>query len=283
MITYVTPEEMQTAANRLRTDGRRIAVVPTMGALHAGHLALIHEARNQGDVVITTIFVNRAQFGPTEDFDRYPRNLQSDSRLAQEAGTDILFAPDADAMYPPKYQTYVTVRDVSFRLEGAVRPDHFRGVVTVVAKLLNITKPHAAVFGQKDAQQVAVVRRLLKDLNYDLRLVVVPTVREADGLALSSRNVYLSNSQRKEASVLFASLQRADSMIRSGVRSRQVIHDAVQEAITGGSSAVIDYVSVADAETFEELEELRSGTSVVVSLAARFGSTRLIDNICITV
>jgi pantoate--beta-alanine ligase len=283
MITYVSPDDMQAAANRARSEGRRIAVVPTMGALHRGHLALVREARSQGDVVITTIFVNPTQFGPAEDFDRYPRSLQHDSKLAEEAGTDILFAPAAEAIYPPQYQTYVTVRDVSARLEGALRPDHFRGVVTVVAKLVNLTKPHAAVFGQKDVQQVAVIRRMLRDLNFDIRLIVVPTVREPDGLALSSRNVYLSSSQRKEAPVLFASLRRAESMIRSGVRSRQAIHDAVQETIAGGSSAVIDYVSIADAETFDELEEFRSGASVVVSLAARFGSTRLIDNICITV
>ena len=283
MITYVSPDDMQAAANRARSEGRRIAVVPTMGALHRGHLALVREARSQGDVVITTIFVNPTQFGPAEDFDRYPRSLQHDSKLAEEAGTDILFAPAAEAIYPPQYQTYVTVRDVSARLEGALRPDHFRGVVTVVAKLVNLTKPHAAVFGQKDVQQVAVIRRMLRDLNFDIRLIVVPTVREPDGLALSSRNVYLSSSQRKEAPVLFASLRRAESMIRSGVRSRQAIHDAVQETIAGGSSAVIDYVSIANAETFDELEEFRSGASVVVSLAARFGSTRLIDNICITV
>ena len=283
MITYVSPDDMQAAANRARSEGRRIAVVPTMGALHRGHLALVREARSQGDVVITTIFVNPTQFGPAEDFDRYPRSLQHDSKLAEEAGTDILFAPAAEAIYPPQYQTYVTVRDVSARLEGALRPDHFRGVVTVVAKLVNLTKPHAAVFGQKDVQQVAVIRRMLRDLNFDIRLIVVPTVREPDGLALSSRNVYLSSSQRKEAPVLFASLRRAESMIRSGVRSRQAIHDAVQETIAGGSSAVIDYVSIADAETFDELEELHSGASVIVSLAARFGSTRLIDNICITV
>jgi pantoate--beta-alanine ligase len=250
-----------------------------MGALHGGHAALIREARTRGDVVVVTLFVNPAQFGEGEDFDRYPRDIDRDVFQASGAGGDILFAPETTAMYPPGYQTFVDIEKLSLRLEGAARPGHFRGVATVVTKLFNIARPHCAVFGQKDAQQVVVLRRMVLDLDLGVEIVVVPTVREQDGLAMSSRNAYLTPPQRGEAPVLYRSLRKAEDLIRAGERSAGTVIGAVTAEITGGSSAAIDYVSVADAESLDPLSTLSPGTSVLVSLAARFGATRLIDNI----
>jgi len=273
---------MQQTAGNLRSGGKRIAVVPTMGALHDGHVALIRAARQNADVVVTTVFVNPTQFGRGEDFERYPRDLPKDVALAAAAGTDYVFAPTAAEMYPQGYSTDVDVRGVSGILEGHVRPGHFRGVATVVLKLLNITKPHIAVFGQKDAQQVVVIRHLMQDLNLDVALVVVPIIREPDGLALSSRNVYLSAAERAQAPVLFRALGRAREMIGSGERSAERIVGAMGTMIQSASPVVIDYISIADAETLEEQAECRAGRPLLVSLAVRFGTTRLIDNIQIT-
>ena len=283
MKTIAEPHLMQGVADELRAAGKRIVLVPTMGALHGGHTALMREARTRGDVVVVTLFVNPVQFGEGEDCGRYPRDIDRDVLLASGAGCDILFAPEPAAMYPPGYQTYVGVEKLSLRLEGAARPGHFRGVATVVTKLFNITRPHVAVFGQKDAQQVTVVRRLVRDLDLGVEIVVVPTVREQDGLAMSSRNAYLTPRERGEAPVLYRSLRKAEEMIRAGERSPGTVIEAVTAEITGGSSAAIDYVSVADAESLEALSTLSPGTSVLVSLAARFGGTRLIDNIHIRV
>lgn len=282
MTTIHEPHLMQQEAERLRLAGTRIALVPTMGALHGGHTALIREARTRADVVIVTLFVNPAQFGQGEDFGRYPRDIGLDLRLAGEAGGDILFAPETGAMYPGGYRTFVNVEHLSEMLEGAARPGHFRGVATVVTKLLNITRPHVAVFGQKDAQQVVVLRRMVEDLNLGVEIVVLPTVRETDGLAMSSRNAYLSPAQRREAPVLYRSLRKGEALVHAGERSARALSAAVTAEIQSGSSAAIDYVSVADAGTLEPLSMLLPGTSVLVSLAARFGTTRLIDNILIT-
>jgi len=271
--------EMQDLAGRERQDAKTIGVVPTMGFLHEGHLKLIREARRLSDTVITTVFVNPAQFGPAEDFDRYPRNLPRDIDLAGSAGTDIVFAPDAASIYPPGYCTYVDVTQLDSVLEGKSRPGHFRGVATVVTKLFNITKPHLAVFGQKDAQQVVVIKTLVRDLNLDVELVIVPTVREKDGLAMSSRNAYLTAEQRREASALYRSLQHADRRIREGERQATRIIGEMTDIISGQSSGVIDYISVADGATLEELPALNGHSEILVSLAVRFGNTRLIDNI----
>ncbi len=273
------PRGMQHDADALRRAGRRIAVVPTMGALHEGHLTLIREARSRADVVVVTLFVNPAQFGAGEDFDRYPRDRDRDAARAGDAGADILFAPDAAAMYGPGYQTSLSVEQVSLPLEGAARPGHFRGVATIVAKLFIATAPHVAVFGQKDAQQVAVVRRLIRDLGFDIELVVVPTVRESDGLALSSRNASLTPEQRRQAPVLFAALRRAEELIRAGERSGESVVRAMRTMIESGTGGVIDYCSVANGESLLELRQIPDGASVLVSLAVRFGTTRLIDNI----
>jgi pantoate--beta-alanine ligase len=269
---------MQRRAEQFRRQGGKIAVVPTMGALHEGHCSLIRIARERSDLVITTVFVNPIQFGEGEDFDRYPRDPGRDMVLAREAGTDIVFAPSPEAMYPRGFITAVEVEKITGVLEGAVRSGHFRGVATVVAKLFNITRPDLAVFGQKDAQQVAVIRRMVLDLNFGVEIVVGPIVREADGLALSSRNVYLTPLQRAEAPLLYRSLLNAAGMIRDGERNPETIRRSVIQRITAGSSGAVQYVSLADEGSLEECRVLRGGERVLISLAVRFGSTRLIDN-----
>jgi pantoate--beta-alanine ligase len=275
--------EMQLTAERIRQSGKRIAVVPTMGYLHEGHLSLIRIAKMKGDVVITTLFVNPTQFGPHEDYERYPRDFERDLALASAAGTTHLFAPEASQMYPTGYSTYIDVGGITEVLEGKSRPGHFRGVATVVAKLFNLTKPHVAVFGQKDAQQVAVIRRMIKDLNFNIELVVGPIVREADGLAMSSRNTYLTPQQRKEAVVLFQSLKLAEARVKEGVQECRKIIDEMASLIKANSSGVIDYISIADNTSLQELRHLQPGQSVLISLAVKFGSTRLIDNLIILV
>lgn len=275
-------KEMCGASDRARTTGKRIALVPTMGFLHEGHCSLIRIGRRLADLVVTTVFVNPTQFAPHEDFARYPRDFGRDVALSSDAGTDIVFAPDALAMYPPDYLTFVNVGKLDAILEGKSRPGHFRGVATVVAKLFNITNPHVAVFGQKDAQQVAVIRRMIRDLNFAIDLAVGPIVREADGLAMSSRNTYLNSRERSEAPVLFRALQLAERRIGAGARRPHAIVTEMKQMIESQSSATIDYISLADPATLEELSEIDTGSSVLVSLAARFGSTRLIDNIVVT-
>lgn len=273
--------EMQKEAERLRMLGKRVAVVPTMGFLHEGHLSLIRTAKKHAGVVITTVFVNPTQFGPSEDFTRYPRSVDRDTQLASQAGTDYLFAPETGAIYPQHYHSFVEVEKITEVLEGRVRPGHFRGVATIVAKLFNITKPHVAVFGQKDAQQVAVIRQMIRDLNFDIELMVCPIVRESDGLAMSSRNTYLSESERAEAPILYRSLKLAERSILQGQKDPKVVIQQVEDSITRNSSAVVDYVSIAGASTLEELTVCKG--SMLVSLAAKFGKTRLIDNITLEV
>lgn len=275
--------EMQRTSERLRASGKRIGVVPTMGFLHEGHLSLIRIAKLKSDAVITTLFVNPTQFGPNEDFSRYPRAFERDLALATGAGTDYLFAPEAAQMYPTGFSTYVNVEGITDVLEGKSRPGHFRGVATVVAKLFNITKPNIAVFGQKDAQQVAVIRRMIKDLNFDVELFVAPTIRETDGLAMSSRNTYLTPEQRAEATALFKALKLAERNVKLGERDCGALLDAMRKFITENSSGQVDYISFADNYDLHELETLQSGQSTLVSLAVKFGTTRLIDNIVILV
>jgi pantoate--beta-alanine ligase len=277
--TIRTIREMQATADDVRRSGRRIGVVPTMGALHEGHLSLIGIARQHADVVVTTIFVNPTQFAPGEDFTRYPRDLERDSRLVDSAGSDLIFAPATTEMYPAGARTTVDAGELTQRLEGNSRPTHFRGVTTIVAKLFLCTKPHVAVFGQKDAQQLRVIRQMACDLNFDVDIVAGPIVREADGLAMSSRNVYLSSAERAESTVLYQSLQSARDMVRDGeTRSANLIR-RMTDLISSRPSARIDYISVADSATLEELETLTRGRETLISLAVRFGSTRLIDNV----
>jgi len=251
--------------------------VPTMGALHEGHLSLVQRARADDDTVVVSIFVNPAQFGPSEDYARYPRDPDRDLALLRDVGTDLVFMPPVEEIYPQGFDTYVEVGKLAQVLEGASRPGHFRGVATVVAKLFNIVQPHRAYFGQKDAQQLAVIRRLTRDLGLPVEVVGLPTVREPDGLAMSSRNAFLSPEERKAALVLYRSLEAAQELWRSGVRDASLIRQRMGELLAGEPLARVDYVSVADAETLEELETV--DRPALVSLAVRIGKTRLIDNV----
>lgn len=278
MKQITTIREMQNAADDVRQNGKRIGVVPTMGFLHQGHLSLIRIAKQHADVVITTIFVNPMQFAPHEDFASYPRDLPRDSMLAEQAGSDVLFVPTTEEVYAKPFRTYVAVESLTSVLEGASRPTHFRGVTTVVAKLFMITKPHIAVFGQKDAQQLAVIRQMTKDLNIDVEIVAGPIIREPDGLAMSSRNVYLSPDERTQSVVLSQSLRHAEKLIAEGERRSSVITGEMSKMILAQPVATIDYISVAEHSSLEEASTLRSGMTILISLAVRFGKTRLIDN-----
>jgi pantoate--beta-alanine ligase len=270
------PRAMRAKAEDLRRDGRRIAVVPTMGALHDGHLALLRAARGKADVVILTIFVNPTQFGPNEDLARYPRDEVGDIAKARGAGIDLAFCPDAAAMYPPGSQTFVEVRELQKPLCGASRPGHFAGVATVVAKLFHITQPHLAVFGEKDYQQLAIIRRMVRDLDFAIEIAGVPIVREADGLALSSRNAYLSADQRRAARSLSTGLATAEAAFVAGERRAAALVAAASAPITAEPAARIDYVELRDADELTPLEVV--DRRAVLAIAAFVASTRLIDN-----
>ena len=261
-----------------RQQDRTIGLVPTMGALHDGHLSLVREARRMCDVVVVSVFVNPTQFSPGEDFARYPRDLTQDAALLTDYNVDYIFAPAPEEIYPKNFATYVTVEGLSDQLEGASRPGHFRGVATVVTILLNIVRPDFAFFGQKDAQQTLVVRRLVRDLAFDTEIVVLPTVREESGLALSSRNAYLNDEERYVAPVLHLALQRAKQAYKDGERNGSRLAGLVRATIETEPRARIDYVSVTDADTLEKLDKLDDRT-VLIAVAAHFGKTRLIDNI----
>ncbi len=272
-----SPSEMQQRASAWRREGKVIAFVPTMGYFHEGHLSLMREGRKRGDVLVVSIFVNPTQFGPGEDFDRYPRDMERDLRMAEEVGVDVIFAPTVEEMYPEGYQTYVEVEKVTQHLCGLSRPGHFRGVTTVVTKLFNIVKPHVALFGQKDYQQLITIERMVKDLNMDVEIVGMPTVREEDGLAASSRNVYLSPEERKAALSLYRSLRRAEELFSEGVRESQRILEEVKGVLEAEPLVKINYVHVCDPETLEDIEG-PIGERALVAVAAKVGTTRLIDN-----
>ena len=266
----------ETRALRRKLSGT-VGFVPTMGYLHEGHLALVSQARRENSAVIVSIYVNPAQFGPREDLGSYPRDLDRDLELLRKEGTDIVFVPRDDELYPPGFSSWVDVEKVTERLEGASRPGHFRGVATIVAKLFNIVQPTRAYFGQKDAQQAAVIKRMVADLNLGMEIVVVSTVRESDGLAMSSRNVYLSPEERQAATILFRALTLARQFRQGGEKDAEKIRRQMASLIKKEPLAQIDYVSIADAETLEELNSVNR--PALASLAVRIGKTRLIDNI----
>jgi pantoate--beta-alanine ligase len=272
--------EMQSSADELRRQGRTIGFVPTMGFLHEGHVSLMRRARQESDVVVVSIFVNPTQFGPHEDFDRYPRDEAGDRAQCEAAGVDVLFMPKASDMYPEKPSVFVTVEGIADILEGAARPGHFRGVSTVVAKLFNIVKPHKAFFGRKDYQQCAVVRRMVKGLNLDVDVEVLPTVREPDGLAMSSRNSYLSDDERRKATAIYRALSAAEHLAKAGAREPEKLKNKMLAVLREVPGIEVDYVEVVD---HESLEPLSSGEDVMVLLiAVRIGRTRLIDNVVIS-
>jgi len=253
-----------------------VGFVPTMGYLHQGHLALVKQSRAENSVVIASIFVNPTQFGPTEDFKSYPRDTERDLAMLRKERTDIVFMPSAEEMYPEGFNSWVDVEKVTDRLEGSYRPGHFKGVATVVAKLFNIVEPARAYFGQKDAQQALVIKKMVADLNMNLEVIVAPTVRESDGLAMSSRNVYLNPQERQAAIVLFKVLTLARNRREKGERNAETVRQEMTSLISQEPLAKIEYVSIADAQTLEELSEIDK--PALVSLAVRIGKTRLIDN-----
>jgi pantoate--beta-alanine ligase len=271
----VSEVRRETAAARLR--GLRVGLVPTMGALHAGHVSLIRAAKADGGLVVASIFVNPTQFGPDEDLSRYPRPTEQDLGVCRHEGVDVVFMPPAAEMYPPGFATAVHVRGMTEKMCGAFRPGHFEGVCTVVAKLLAIVQPDTAYFGQKDAQQLAVVRRMAADLNLPVEIRGCPTVREPDGLAMSSRNVYLSPAQRRQALVLSGALAEARQAILAGERDGPGLARLVRERIEEADGVELQYVAVVDPDTLEDLG--RVGSQVLVAVAARVGATRLIDNV----
>ncbi|MDR3586395.1 MAG: pantoate--beta-alanine ligase [Desulfosporosinus sp.] len=259
-----------------KSRGRKIALIPTMGYLHQGHLALVERAKQTGAFTVLSIFVNPLQFGPNEDYSSYPRDMERDALLVDIAGVDVLFHPTSEEMYPRPMVTYVEVGQLDTVLCGATRPGHFRGVATVVSKLFHIVQPDLAFFGQKDYQQYLIIQRMVGDLNLPIEVCPVQIVREPDGLALSSRNVFLSPEQRQEALILSQSLNEAEKLLRAGERSARVLETQVRERISNESQGVIDYVEVRDAQDLSEVTEIES--PVLLALAVRFGATRLIDN-----
>ena len=266
-----------------RRRGRTVGLVPTMGALHAGHLSLIKAARNETGYVVVSIFVNPTQFGPNEDLNRYPRPLERDLELCDKAGVDLVFHPQPAVLYPPDYRTFVEVTGLQDVMCGASRPGHFRGVATVVLKLFNLVQPDRAYFGQKDAQQARLIEQMVRDLNVPVEIRVCPIVREADGLALSSRNGYLEAEERRRATVLYCALSEARRRIEAGERDAAAVRQMMAERIASVPGAVLDYAAVVDADSLQALSRIDVGRSVMLALAVRFGGTRLIDNLLIPV
>ena len=269
-------EEMQSESAKARSAGQTIALVPTMGYLHSGHASLMHEGRKRADLLVASIFVNPTQFGAGEDFSTYPRDLERDMQIAESAGVDIVFTPKATEMYPPGYQTYVNVEELSLPLCGANRPGHFRGVTTVVTKLFNIVMPNVALFGKKDYQQLAVIRRMTADLNVNIEIIGMPIVRETDGLAMSSRNAYLSREERRSALCLSKTLQALRDNFRAGESSVPALRKQALDMIAAEPLAAVDYVEFYDKTSLTEAEQADDRT--LVALAVRIGKTRLIDN-----
>ena len=267
---------MQTFVKNARQNGLTVGFVPTMGYLHEGHLSLIKRAKAENDICIISIFVNPTQFGPNEDFEKYPRDFERDFTLSENAGADVVFVPEASEMYPNGFQTYIEVGELTQNLCGASRPGHFKGVTTVVAKLFNIVSAHRAYFGQKDAQQLLVLEKMVKDLNMDIEVIGCPIVREADGLAMSSRNVYLSPDERAQATIINKSLQEAKRLIKGGQRNANRLETAIRDIIAQAPLAKIDYIEIVSQDTLQSIETLEG--KVLIAVAVHFGKTRLIDN-----
>jgi pantoate--beta-alanine ligase len=276
----VLPAEMQRWSEAARRRGETIAFVPTMGFLHEGHMSLMREGRQRASLLASSLFVNPTQFGPNEDFSRYPRNFAGDCEMMREVPVDVLFAPEPDVMYSSGSQTWVEVTEMTKGLCGTGRPGHFRGVTTVVAKLFNIVKPHIALFGEKDYQQLRTIERMVEDLNFGIEIVPMPTVREPDGLAMSSRNAHLSPDQRKRALTLNRALQAAGAVFRAGARDPRELVQAARRLLENTPEVQVEYVDAVDAKTLEKVERIER--PLVVAIAARLGNTRLIDNMVLT-
>jgi pantoate--beta-alanine ligase len=280
METILTAANMTAISRQAHREGKRVGFVPTMGALHQGHLSLVRAAREQTDIVVTSIFVNPTQFGPTEDFSKYPRTFEKDSAMLAAEKTDYIFSPSVEEMYPKDATTWVDVEGLSGKLDGRSRPGHFRGVTTVVSKLFNIVQPDMAFFGQKDAAQVAVIRKMARDLNFPVQIVVCPIVRESDGLAMSSRNAYLTPEQRKQALVLSQALKKVEKLAAQGERNPEKLIGVGKQAIAEEPAVRLDYFEVVNPDTLEQMADLSQGA--LVAVAAYVGTTRLIDNLLLS-
>ncbi len=270
---------MQEFSSQMKREGKKIGFVPTMGYLHEGHLSLVRKAKESADIIVVSIFVNPTQFAPNEDFTKYPRDEKRDIELLENENVDVLFFPSGEEIYPKDFQTYVDVIDITQKQEGEFRPAHFKGVTTIVSILFNCVMPDVAVFGQKDAQQAAAIKQMVKDLKFNLKVEVAPIVREKDGLAMSSRNVYLNKKERKEALILNKSLLTASGFVESGEKKAKVIFNAVRDLVRTVDSAKMEYFRIVDKNTFEEAEHLISGKKYYLLIACKIGNTRLIDNV----
>jgi pantoate--beta-alanine ligase len=277
MRTISSAAEMTALCKEARLAGKRIGLVPTMGALHEGHLSLVRTARSQSDLVVVSLFVNPTQFGPKEDFSRYPRTLEKDSALLQAEKVDFLFNPSVEEMYPPGASTWVVVEGLSEKLDGRSRPGHFRGVTTVVSKLFNLVQPDLAFFGQKDAAQAAIIRKMVRDMDFDVRIVVCPIVREKDGLAMSSRNVYLNPEQRRAATVLYRGLMRMQTLADQGESNSTRLVAAAKQVIAEEPQVRLDYLEIVNWDTLDPVADISRGA--LAAVAAYVGETRLIDNL----
>jgi len=277
METLTTIKEVRKAVAAARAGGRRIGFVPTMGDLHAGHIALVTAARQETDFVVVSVFVNPTQFGPGEDYERYARNLPKDAEMCMAAGVDVIFAPSVGEMYPDENLTWVDVAKLSEPLCGLSRPKHFRGVATVCAKLFNIVQPDTAFFGRKDAQQTIVIKRMVSDLNMPLKIIVCPTIRETDGLAMSSRNRYLGPQERQDATIIYAALKKCAASLADGLCDSQTLERDIRNTIGKTPSAQIEYIGIMDVQTLRPAGRISGET--LVAVAVRIGSTRLIDNL----
>jgi len=274
------PHIMKGTSKNFMLQGKTVGLVPTMGALHEGHLSLVRRARQENDITAVSVFVNPMQFGPTEDFEKYPRNIEGDIEKLQQVGTDIVFMPEGASMYPEGFSTHIDVEKISEKLCGVFRPGHFRGVATVVAKLLNIIKPTRAYFGQKDYQQTVIIRHMVRDLDMDIDIIVCPTIRERDGLAMSSRNAYLDERQREAATVIYKSILEASELIKSGIMDTIRVTGAIREKLFHEPAVTdIEYCGVYDSTTLEELSEIKG--DVLLAVAVKIGKTRLIDNMLV--
>ncbi|MCX7749757.1 MAG: pantoate--beta-alanine ligase [Clostridia bacterium] len=272
-------KDLKAVVRTQKRQNRSVGFVPTMGYLHEGHLSLVKMSVRDNDMTIMSIFVNPTQFGANEDFDKYPRDMDRDMKLAEMAGVDIIFAPTVKEMYPDGYKTYVEVEDITKVLCGKSRPGHFRGVTTVVAKLFNIVEPEKAYFGQKDAQQITVIKKMVKDLHMNLEVITCPIIREEDGLAMSSRNVYLSNEERKAAVILSKSLFEAEKIVLDGEKRKSKVMEHLVKRIHSEPLAKIDYIEIVDSDDLKEVEVLEKNT--LIAVAVKFGNTRLIDNVLV--
>jgi pantoate--beta-alanine ligase len=281
MKTIENISRMSTFVKMMKREGKSIGLVPTMGYLHEGHLSLVRAAKKHTDVVIMSIFINPLQFGPKEDFEKYPRDLKHDEEAAREAGVDVIFYPSLKDIYPEGYATYVTVEKLTGNLCGESRPGHFRGVATVVTKLFNIVKPEVAYFGQKDMQQAMMIKKMASDLNMDIDVKIMPVVREKDGLAMSSRNMYLSDAERRDAPVIYQSLKNAEMLIKNGERDVRKVIRSVEDMIRSRQSARIEYIKLVDAKDLKDAKTITG--EIALAVAVFFGKTRLIDNVTLMV